>query len=315
MYKNIFFFLLNLLSNISHGGLVFTAKDIGQSIPMNIIHPFCGRSEGFANHRQPKLALFTTTSRHGRIINGIESNKNAWPWQVSLELDLSTHGKIGHWCGGVLIHSSWILTAAHCVENKLVRELGTEVWTAVLGSGHRSFQNLVSLPIIKIVVHPKFANYDNDIALLKIPWDPQLQHYAPVCLPISSETKNETFHGINCVATGWGRTEMSGPLQDRLRHVELKVIDNQHCADMYGMKYNIKVDQDMHLCAGPILSGGKGTCIGDSGGPLQCNMKDGRWYLAGLTSFGSGCAKPGFPDVFTRLTHYIEWINSTLALH
>lgn len=54
---------------------------------------------------------------------------------------------------------------------------------------------------------------------------------------------------------------------------------------------------------------------GDSGGPLQCNMKDGRWYLAGLTSFGSGCAKPGFPDVFTRLTHYIEWINSTLALH
>ena len=54
---------------------------------------------------------------------------------------------------------------------------------------------------------------------------------------------------------------MSGPLQDRLRHVELKVIDNQHCADMYGMKYNIKVDQDMHLCAGPILSGGKGTCI------------------------------------------------------
>ena len=54
---------------------------------------------------------------------------------------------------------------------------------------------------------------------------------------------------------------MSGPLQDRLRHVELKVIDNQHCADMYGMKYNIQVDRDMHLCAGPILSGGKGTCI------------------------------------------------------
>ena len=103
--------------------------------------------------------------------------------------------------------------------------------------------------------------FSHTTALLKIPWDPQLQHYAPVCLPISSETKNETFHGINCVATGWGRTEMSGPLQDRLRHVELKVIDNQHCADMYGMKYNIKVDQDMHLCAGPILSGGKGTCI------------------------------------------------------
>ena len=62
----------------------FSAEDFGQSNQMNIIHPFCGRSEGFANHRQPKLALFTTTttSRHGRIINGIESNPNAWPWQV-----------------------------------------------------------------------------------------------------------------------------------------------------------------------------------------------------------------------------------------
>ena len=71
-----------IYSNILHGGSAFSAEDIGQSNQMNIIHPFCGRSEGFANHRQPKSALFTTTSRHGRIINGIESNQNAWPWQV-----------------------------------------------------------------------------------------------------------------------------------------------------------------------------------------------------------------------------------------
>ena len=51
---------------------------------------------------------------------------------------------------------------------------------------------------------------------------------------------------------------------------------------------------------------------GDSGGPLQCNMEDGRWYLAGITSFGSGCAKAGYPDVFTRLTHYVDWIQETI---
>ena len=54
---------------------------------------------------------------------------------------------------------------------------------------------------------------------------------------------------------------------------------------------------------------------GDSGGPLQCNMGDGRWYLAGITSFGSGCAKPGFPDVFARLTHYVDWIEETILRH
>ena len=51
---------------------------------------------------------------------------------------------------------------------------------------------------------------------------------------------------------------------------------------------------------------------GDSGGPLHCNMRDGRWYLVGITSFGSGCAKPGIPDVFTRLTNYTQWIANTV---
>ena len=54
---------------------------------------------------------------------------------------------------------------------------------------------------------------------------------------------------------------------------------------------------------------------GDSGGPLQCNMGDGRWYLAGITSFGSGCAKAGYPDVFARLTHYVDWIQETIVRH
>lgn len=51
---------------------------------------------------------------------------------------------------------------------------------------------------------------------------------------------------------------------------------------------------------------------GDSGGPLQCSMMDGRWYLAGITSFGSGCAKPGYPDVYTRLSFYLPWIKDKL---
>ena len=51
---------------------------------------------------------------------------------------------------------------------------------------------------------------------------------------------------------------------------------------------------------------------GDSGGPLHCNMRDGLWYLAGVTSFGSGCAKPGFPDVFTRTTSHLKWIRETM---
>ncbi|KAG8329219.1 hypothetical protein J6590_091567 [Homalodisca vitripennis] len=57
------------------------------------------------------------------------------------------------------------------------------------------------------------------------------------------------------------------------------------------------------------------TVHGDSGGPLQCSRKDGRWFLAGITSFGFGCAKPGFPDVYTRLSYYLPWIRHQIHKH
>ena len=81
-----------------------------------------------------------------------------------------------------------------------------------------------------------------------------------MCLPINNGLSAETFLGIRCVATGWGQMAVGGKLQTKLREVELRVIDNKHCRDMYGLMHNIAI-QNYHLCAGPILQGGKGTCI------------------------------------------------------
>ena len=71
---------------------------------------------------------------------------------------------------------------------------------------------------------------------------------------------DETFLGIRCIATGWGQKSLGGKLQTKLREVELRIVDNKHCRDMYGLMHNIVI-QNYHLCAGPILQGGKGTCI------------------------------------------------------
>lgn len=54
---------------------------------------------------------------------------------------------------------------------------------------------------------------------------------------------------------------------------------------------------------------------GDSGGPLQCSGPNGRWFLAGLTSFGSGCAKPGYPDVYTKLSFHLPWILRQIKIY
>ena len=84
---------------------------------------------------------------------------------------------------------------------------------------------------------------------------------SPVCLPAPENgLQNETFLGIRCIASGWGQKSLGGKLQTKLREVELRVVDNKHCRDMYGLMHNIVI-QNYHLCAGPILQGGKGTCI------------------------------------------------------
>lgn len=84
------------------------------------------------------------------------------------------------------------------------------------------------------------------------------------------------------------------------------------CRDAYGSFVNI---HGGHLCAGQ-LNGQGGTCVGDSGGPLQCRLsQDGPWILAGVTSFGSGCALENFPDVYLRISYYLNWIEDTIAAH
>ena len=74
----------------------------------------------------------------------------------------------------------------------------------------------------------------------------------------------------------------------------------------------VSLHESQHLCAGN-MNGKGGTCVGDSGGGLQCKMnKNGPWILVGITSFGSGCAKTGYPDVFTNVAYYRQWIDNAM---
>ncbi|XP_034828697.1 chymotrypsin-like elastase family member 2A [Maniola hyperantus] len=106
-----------------------------------------------------------------------------------------------------------------------------------------------------------------------------------------------------CYATGWGREQTNGTLTDVLLEAEVPVLPLQLCRDRYSLTLPLN---DGHLCAGST-DGSTGACVGDSGGPLQCRT-GGRWELRGLTSFGSGCARMGVPDVYTNVAHYVSWI-------
>ncbi|XP_035441266.2 transmembrane protease serine 12 [Spodoptera frugiperda] len=106
-----------------------------------------------------------------------------------------------------------------------------------------------------------------------------------------------------CYTTGWGREQTNGTLTDVLLEAEVPVLPLNVCRERYALTLPLN---DGHLCAGST-DGSTGACVGDSGGPLQCRS-GGRWELRGLTSFGSGCARRGVPDVYTNVAHYVSWI-------
>ncbi|KAM7306465.1 hypothetical protein ISCGN_010168 [Ixodes scapularis] len=163
-----------------------------------------------------------------------------------------------------------------------------------------------------LTVHPQFnpslAIYDYAILNLNrsLDFTGKEKHLMPVCLP----TLNQSFDGQTCTASGWGYTKDipdggKAPNPELLK-VDLAIVPFEECKEDY--KRVIPVDRNVMICAGPE-EGGKAICRGDSGGPLQCPRSDGRYVLAGITSWIVRCGAPHNPSVFAQVSTQLDWIQ------
>lgn len=127
----------------------------------------------------------------------------------------------------------------------------------------------------------------------------------PVCI---SDDLPPDLSENECFATGWGHTQVNGTDSTILQEALMPIVNSSYCF----AKYSFKFDVNTQICAGGTPTGGLGTCHGDSGGPLQCKMPDGRWYQVGVVSWGVSCAKPNLPDVYTKVTAFYDWIQDII---
>ncbi|XP_077009596.1 vitamin K-dependent protein C [Tamandua tetradactyla] len=233
-----------------------------------------------------------------RIIQGKPTRWGESPWQVIL---LDSKKKLA--CGAVLIHTHWVLTAAHCMEDakKLFVRLGEY--------DLRRFEKWeVNVDIKEVVIHPNYSRRttDNDVALLRLAKPATLsQAVVPICLPDSGLAERElTRVGQETVVTGWGyRSESRKNRTYVLNFIQIPVAPHNECAQaMYH-----KVSENM-LCAG-ILGDPRDACEGDSGGPMVASFR-GTWFLVGLVSWGEGCGNPHNFGIYTKVSRYLDWIHS-----
>ncbi|CAG7822393.1 unnamed protein product [Allacma fusca] len=242
-----------------------------------------------------------------KIVRGNETGINEWPWQVLLAIN----GR--PLCGGSLLTDQWVVTAAHCVNLPIQIPL-VPLMTVDLGDHDirtvSETRNQI-LRVAKIVPNVQYEPIRRDIALIKLAQRVRItgKTIRPVCLPISP---NNNFEDADAVTTGWGKTE-NGVISPVLREANVKIVSNENCSRTWA---SLGEGGDQLIEPGMVcINGGDaGPCNGDSGGPLVVRQGD-RYELVGLTSFGllKGCALPGIPSVYTRLSSYLDWISVNTA--
>ncbi|CAN2391615.1 Trypsin-like serine protease, partial [Pristimantis euphronides] len=243
------------------------------------------------------------TQRPERVMGGQEAAKHGWKWQVSLQMAYEDDPHyFYHLCGGALLSSDWVLTAAHCVEftglsfraalgeHDLFEEDGTEYFIAV----------------DRIVVHESWKNTNiangYDIALLHLSESAYDNGYvAIVQLPAADDILPSA---ATCYVTGWGVTQVGGGVPPKLQEAQLSLVPPSVCSQPEWWGEDAR---DNMICAGG--DGLKSGCSGDSGGPLSC-YRDGVWEVHGIVSYGlvPFCSTYQKPTVFTRVSAFTHWI-------
>uniref|UniRef100_A0A672GIB8 Peptidase S1 domain-containing protein n=1 Tax=Salarias fasciatus TaxID=181472 RepID=A0A672GIB8_SALFA len=185
------------------------------------------------------------------------------------------------------------------------------MWTVYLGklTLRRSSPTEEVARVQQIVLHHFYdeESHDYDLALLRLdrPAAALLAgHARPACLPPPT---HQLEPGLLCWVTGWGALRHPAHSSNMLQKVDVRLVSEEACVRSYGNLVTPRM-----LCAG-YRSGKKDACQGDSGGPLVCQEPSGRWFLAGVVSWGRGCGRPDYYGVYTRITRLTGWIKKVIS--
>ncbi|XP_001845721.2 trypsin-1 [Culex quinquefasciatus] len=244
-----------------------------------------------------KLCSCGAPQNTSRIVGGQDAPEGRYTWMVALYYNNKFI------CGGSLINDRYVLTAAHCVFNT-DRSLFSVKFLLYDRSipAPESFERRVSYIMTNWFVNA-LVFITNDLALLKLNETvPIGDSLYPVCLP----QEGPTFAGMEGIVTGWGKLG-NRTFPTKLQEVRVPILSYTECANQSSY-HNFQINDRM-LCAG-VPEGGMDSCQGDSGGPMHIQDADtGKYVIAGVVSYGYGCAQPSYPGIYARVNRFLSWIK------
>uniref|UniRef100_A0A8C2CFA7 Suppression of tumorigenicity 14a n=1 Tax=Cyprinus carpio TaxID=7962 RepID=A0A8C2CFA7_CYPCA len=231
-----------------------------------------------------------------RIVGGQDADVSEFPWQVSLHVKNTPHV-----CGASIISEQWLVTAAHCVQDDAkIKYSQPGTWEAYLGLHTQKEKPKSTKRLIKQIIPHKNYNsytYDNDIALMELDSPVTFSEtIRPICLPAATDVYPA---GETVTISGWGATREGATV---LQKANVRIINSTVCDELMSGQITSRM-----TCAG-VLSGGVDACQGDSGGPMSIFSNE-RMYLAGVVSWGDGCARRNKPGIYTNVPKFRAWIK------
>ncbi|XP_055596188.1 trypsin-4-like [Uranotaenia lowii] len=252
-----------------------------------VVFAVIGTSLASQSHQQNPRPWWNTTRTSGRIVGGFEISIAEVPWQVSLRDG-------NHFCGGSIIGSKWVLTAAHCIES-------SNNPRPSIRYGSSNSENGYTAKLKRSIRHPNYKGSDYDYALLELAQSISFSNNVKaITLPQQDET---VYAGTMCLVSGWGTTQNFWDDTTKLRAANVPTIAYDDCNEAYYGKITPRM-----ICAG-YWNGGIDSCQGDSGGPLACGGT-----LIGVVSWGYGCGEPEYPGVYSRVAAVRNWIRKTSGI-
>ncbi|MEU7423663.1 serine protease [Streptomyces sp. NPDC048362] len=234
------------------------------------------------------LASPTASAAPQPIVGGTTTTTTAYPFTMQI-----TDASQNQFCGGTLVAPKKVVTAAHCMAGE-----STSSVRVIGGRTYLNGTNGTVSRVSKIWINPDYTDATNgdDVAVLTLSTS---MPYTPASYVSSSQTSVYAA-GTTARILGWGTTSENGSSSNQLRTATVPIVSDSSCRSSYGSDF---VQSDM-VCAG-YPAGGVDTCQGDSGGPLLIGG-----VLAGITSWGEGCAEGGYPGVYTRLTTFSDLVTA-----